>query len=656
MSINQIYDYHYAGFRVFALWEIGVDGKCQCNNPECIAPGKHPRNSNWGDTPYQSDEQIDNVYKYVLSTGFGVCLDKHHLVIDIDPRGGGDASFRKLCEDLSLDLEELSGCVVETGGGGKHIYYRLDGATRLMGHHKDYPGIDFKNGTAGASFVVGAGSLHASGGVYEFDKGNPDDLTDCPPPLVALLERKETKNKSYEGVEVTNDEIQEIIKVIPNRDEHYDEWIKVGMALHDTTGGSQEGLNLWHQWSMQSAKYNPELMDQRWHSFGKSSNPVRVGTLFRMAFDEGYIRPVTFDDAGDPPPTVSNEDDDEPQQPKPKHVRMLEALLADDDAEMARISNMPWLIDGLIPAETFGVVFGEPGCGKSFTMVDMACSVASGHQWQGMDTGDEGIVIYVSAEGGNGMRFRKRAWEQVNRRAPLMRVMPMATIMDDPKDVGSLTQVLREYKRRIDQPIKMVVIDTLNRSMAGNENDNSDMADFVRGCEQIQSDHSCGVVVVHHSGKDAERGARGASALKAATDFEIMVGKKEDIITVTHTRAKDSEPLAPVVCRAEVVTIEGYVDYKGRPITSLVPMPANFSDEMRASATMSPLEKTAMAIISELCGDAGVCDRDDAREKFSQETGRKGESLRTGFTKTLSKLRDRGAIEYDRDDIRIDGF
>lgn len=650
-GINQVYDYVEANFRVFALWDITPDGKCACDDPECVAVGKHPRIGGWNRTPYQDDDQIEAMQEYLVGTGFGVCLD-NHLIIDIDPRNGGDVSYRKLQEDMGLDLDGASGCIVATGGGGWHVYFSVPKDLPLMGHHKDYPGIDFKNGTTGASFVVGAGSLHSSGQGYEFDKGNPCDLTEIPAPLVELLKRKENKNKSYDGEEVTNTEIIEVLRFIPNSDVDYDDWIKVGMAIHDATHG--DGYLIWDEWSMQSAKYNPQMMDQKWHSFGKSANPVRIGSLFHMAESGGYVRPVTFESKAVNERNSSDDIEDAPAS-KPKHVRMLESLLASDDAEMLRVSNMAWLIDGLIPAESFGVVFGEPGCGKSFTMVDMACSVASGAQWQGLDTGDEGVVIYVSAEGGNGMRFRKRAWEQKHNKAPLMRVLPITTIMDDPKDVGQLTQVLREYRKQVAQPIKMIVIDTLNRSMAGNENDNSDMAQFVRGCELIQHDHKCGVVVVHHSGKDAEKGARGASSLKAATDYEIMVSKSEDIITVKNTRAKDVEPLDPVLCKVEVVTIDGYTDYKGRPITSLVPMGATFADSLANSLRLNERETMLKGVVVELA-IGRMCDRSAVRDRFKEVSGLVGGAFDQALSSNLKSLKNKGVIHYDKHEVELIEF
>lgn len=664
MSINNAYDYSEAGFRIFPLYEH-INGVCQCHDDECNNPGKHPSINAWNSAPYWSQEQLEAMVEYTITTGFGVCLDDH-IVLDIDKKNGGYESYEKLCKNLGIDFEKESGFVVNTGGGGLHIYFTVPNGSDLMAHHKEYPGIDFKSGANGkGSYLVGCGSVHASMQTYERKKGFPQDIGPAPDSILKLLHREKSQNKTYEGVEVSNQEISNLLEYL-SPDIEYHEWVKVGMAIHHATNG--EGFHLWDEWSHVGEKYaGREQLDRHWHSFGKSNNPVTIGTLINMGYSAGYVRPVTFDH--DPSLDLTPDEDETEYQeppidhtpaPKPKHVKMLDALLADDDAEMLRVANMQWLIDGLIPAESFGVVFGEPGCGKSFAMVDMACSVSSGEQWQGLDTGDEGLVIYISAEGGNGMRFRKRAWEQKHKRAPLMRVLPMTTIMDDPKDVGQLAQVLQEYKRRVKQPIKMLVVDTLNRSMMGNENDNSDMADFVRGCEKIQHEHKCGVVVVHHSGKDAERGARGASSLKAATDYEIMVGKKEDIITVTHTRAKDVEPIPPVICRAEVVVINGYLDYKGREITSLVPLAANFGDEMRAASLMSERETILLDIIKREAVAAGAddmsCDKSSVKESFGDEIGVSGGALAQALSKNLKLLRDRGMVDYDRHEVKYTAF
>lgn len=294
-------DYRDAGRRIFPLHEITSQGTCGCLDPECEAIGKHPRISNWQHSPHWSDEQIEGMEATnQLVTGFGVCIDDQ-LVIDIDPRNGGADSFEKLCKDLDLDLKALSGHVVATGGGGWHVEFKRPEGKSLVQHLHDYPGIDFKS----SGFVVGASSIHASGAEYETEKGNPDDITDAPDSLLALLQRPNYHRGRVSGepVDVSLDELTDVVMHVPNHDEHYDDFVSIGMGIHHTTSGSDEGLALWHEWARLSQKYNPWGMDKKWHSFGKSPNPITLGTLIAKAEANGYQRSVTFPVVEDEAPT-----------------------------------------------------------------------------------------------------------------------------------------------------------------------------------------------------------------------------------------------------------------------------------------------------------------------------------------------------------------
>jgi hypothetical protein len=63
----------------------------------------------------------------------------------------------------------------------------------------------------------------------------------------------------------------------------HDEWVKVGMALHYETGGSEEGLALWDEWSAKGSKYKShEELEYKWQSFRDDHpNPVTLGSLLR---------------------------------------------------------------------------------------------------------------------------------------------------------------------------------------------------------------------------------------------------------------------------------------------------------------------------------------------------------------------------------------
>jgi hypothetical protein len=64
------------------------------------------------------------------------------------------------------------------------------------------------------------------------------------------------------------------------------------MAIHLVTSG--EGYQLWADWAAKGDKYDPKDMGKKWHSFGKSANPVTFGTLAHYAEEAGWVAPVDF--------------------------------------------------------------------------------------------------------------------------------------------------------------------------------------------------------------------------------------------------------------------------------------------------------------------------------------------------------------------------
>lgn len=287
-ELEIVHDYVEAGFRIFPLFSIGPSG-CECGDPECEVPGKHPRMSSWQHAPRWSAEQMDNMLEYMIKTGFGVCLDDH-LVIDVDPRNGGNEGYAALCAALGYDPKARAGFVVHTGGGGWHVYFARP-AGSFVQHLPEYPGIDFKT----SGYVVGCGSLHMSG-IYEREKGYPGELTPAPDELLAKLRRREHTRAVIGGVQVdvTLQDLRDMLSVYRNQDVHYDDWVAVGMALHHSTQGGADGFALWEEWSGTSGKHNSAKMDKKWQSFGKAPNPITLGTLIHLAEQAGYERPVVF--------------------------------------------------------------------------------------------------------------------------------------------------------------------------------------------------------------------------------------------------------------------------------------------------------------------------------------------------------------------------
>ncbi len=284
MSVSEYANqYRKAGYAVFGLHGV-KNGVCGCGNPECKALYKHPIASGWQNTPVFSDEQFELGIEFgQFDTGFGV-LCKGLLVIDVDARNGGVKSFRRLVQRIP----ELAACqfVVNTGSGNgsRHYYFKAPAGVSLSQHLKHFKGIDFKS----SGYVVGAGSMHASGNRYTVLKGRVENITAAPQKLIDLLAIKEKHRTEYNGalVDISDSQIAEMLDAI-DPDCEYDKWIRCGMAIHEATNGS--GFLIWDTWSSKGKKYKgPHDLYAHWSSFGQSANPVTIGTLIHYAIEAGY--------------------------------------------------------------------------------------------------------------------------------------------------------------------------------------------------------------------------------------------------------------------------------------------------------------------------------------------------------------------------------
>lgn len=289
------------GIKVFSLYGHDTTN-CECGDPACKAIGKHPRTSNWQHSPLWSSEQLSLMEETnQFRTGYGV-LCKNLIVIDIDARNGGTDSYAALINDHPQIA--ASGLIVATGSGNgsKHIYFKAPDDIALLRHLPQYKGIDFQSGS---SFVVGPGSLHASGKRYTILHGSPSEIDMAPESLIQALKKPERHRTEYNGatMDVSHAEISEMVAAIPNTCNDYELFIRIGMAIHHVLNG--EGYDIWDAWSQQSDAYDDKDMPMKWHSFGRSSMPVTIGTLIHYAEQAGWKQPVTFTDT---PPTHTHID------------------------------------------------------------------------------------------------------------------------------------------------------------------------------------------------------------------------------------------------------------------------------------------------------------------------------------------------------------
>lgn len=249
--------------------------------------------------------------------------------------------------------------------------------------------------------------------------------------------------------------------------------------------------------------------------------------------------------------------------------------------------NTAWVVKRVIPGKGFGGIVGEPGCGKSFLALDLGFHVGvlarnnPDSQWFGHRV-NHGGVVYIAAEGQAGFVKRVAALMgrykvEHNPNTPFV-LLPTAVDLRSPEgDTDGLIAEIKAHSARMDTPLSLIFVDTLNRVLAGGEeNSSEDMGAFIRNCDKIKAATGATVVVVHHMNAGATR-ERGHSSFRGALDFKLDVEKGEAGNSWRITKQKDDEDGAVFGFSLGSVTVG--VDEDGDAVTSCVVEPSDQTNE-----------------------------------------------------------------------------
>lgn len=339
-------------------------------------------------------------------------------------------------------------------------------------------------------------------------------------------------------------EIKRMLDAIPNEEANYDLWIKIGMILHTETGASEDGLGLWEEWSQRCPDYSGfEQLQYKWNSFrDDKSSIVAIGSLKKVAAENGWQEDYSLDftDVPDEPdePGEPEEIGDTPDDSTPKEKsNRFKPIRAD---VFANRKPPRWIIKGILPERSTGMTFGGSGDGKTFVLVDMVCRIAMGMEWQGRKV-RRGRVVYICAEGAGGFTSRIRAWALQNKKdlkelGDWLTVIPAAPNFLQKKDVEELTAEILAYNKHTD----LIVIDTMAQTTTGgDENSAKDMNIALKYLEALRNATKSAAHLVHHAGKNEDRGARGSSTLKAALDVQFQVSRSGEQRLFWVSKMKD---------------------------------------------------------------------------------------------------------------------
>lgn len=515
-----------------------------------VPNAKTPAITNWQNLATTDPTQINTWWEQWPNANIGITTTQY-LVVDIDPRNGGDVTAKGLAliEDFPKTL------CSRTGGGGSHMIYRLpDHVVVRGGKDKLGPGVDIKSW---GGLIVAPGS-DVNGKNYAWLNNRP--IAPAPEWLIARCKtpRPKGENAGKRVVEEDDTAVDLAFQWLANKSptavlgELKDTAYKVACRLFDFGVSRATATELLREWG--NVKCEPRLEDDTIAHTIESASKYRGNAI-------GSAHPSA---PGFEPVEIRQKTSDIIRNPQTADNRGLHYVRFAEAAGRALTHNAEPLIDGILDCGTMSIVYGESNSGKSFVEMDKDFHISAGIEWASRPV-KQGATMWVAAEGGAGIYKRLAALKKHYERDDVpMFVVPCPVNLLDPKaDVDPLIELIKKAGAEYGKPLVKVSLDTLSRVISGgDENSSVDMGQLVHHFDAIRSHTGVHLAVIHHTGKDKARGARGHSLLRAATDTEIEIADR----TMTVTKQRDLE--GDVVLRFGLKPVSIGVDQRGKMATS----------------------------------------------------------------------------------------
>lgn len=503
------------------------------------ANAKHPPLLNgWPQKASSDPAEIEMMWLPLPDANIGIHCEGL-LVLDVDVKKGGNDALAKLelLEGLPATRRTL------TPSGGQHLFFRLPA---------NHPGVPNSVGAVGAGldvrstggYVVAPGSTVAAGAYAFADPAVA--LADAPD---WLIERAGAARAQQAGTRGTVLDAPDAVV------ERAREWLKTAPRSIKGQGGDQMAYfvacnlrDLGVSYGQACDLMRSDAWDYGcgWREGRLEQKPIR--SAYRYATGEAGAKAASPEEFPllDPAPAAA---------PAPrKHSRVLSM------AQLAAIetTGSGYVVKGLLQRGSYAEAYGAPGEGKTFVALDIGYHVAGGLPWMGRKV-KQGLVLYLAYEGHGGMVKRMKAIRQKYGKDQPLHVVAANFDLRDKAGRQDLGSVLAELPEK---PI-LIIVDTFARAlMGGDENSAQDVGAFNSAIAAlIESTGAC-VMIIHHSGKDKTKGARGSSALLGALDTEIEVDGGQ----VIARKQRDVEIADPIGFK--LVPLVVGVDEDGDEVTS----------------------------------------------------------------------------------------
>jgi RecA/RadA recombinase len=367
---------------------------------------------------------------------------------------------------------------------------------------------------------------------------------------------------------LTVQQIEDLLQAL-DPDMGRDQWLRVGLALHHETEGDDTGFALWDEWSSGGGTYpGSERLQYEWDSFKPrpGRRQVTMASVIKMAREATQPRPsiATAEELSAASSAVADLGGSDGETP-PEFEGRFPIVRAS-----ATVLQAPaeWIVKNIMPKADIGIIFGASGSGKTFVALDLAMAIARGEPWHGHRVPQARSVLYIAAEGSGGIGKRIDAYCRRNGLSAADVALSVMYAAPNFMNKDDIADVLRAIVAA--GGFDVIIVDTFAQVTPGaNENAAEDMGTALANTRALCDATDAMVALVHHAGKDASKGSRGWSGLKAAADVQIEILRHDNGVREIHLeKLKDGEDGLRWAFALDVVEL-GF-DNDGDPITSCV--------------------------------------------------------------------------------------
>ena len=398
------------GWKLIPCYGISPAG-CNCGNSHSgrADGGKHPMISDWPLNATSDSQQLHKWFGNESQNNVAVVCDESGLVvIDIDPRNGGDESFialESLLEGaIPTTVTALTGEYTVKGKKvrGRHLYFKADSTTRYI---KDfsrlgYKGIDVKSN----GYVLLSPSLHSSGVNYEWEEGLSHydiEIAELSTELKSVMIKGNKNHKlpnNSDHIDFTK--FQEVMasssakRELANQVERITKKTMEGqrnVALNESAfvmgqyiAGGQISLNEARNALFEAARI----------AYAGEDADAEIASVLRVnggGFEAGAQLPIYDITLEGSLATEEVMSIDEAAFMAKMNVVNWEELWADTSEEI-------WFVDGLICAERGHTIYSDPGVGKSLLVREICACLASGKSVLGLPPKEPIRILYIDHE------------------------------------------------------------------------------------------------------------------------------------------------------------------------------------------------------------------------------------------------------------------